>query len=569
MLTELLVRNIALIDQVHIHFGTGLHALTGETGAGKSIVIDAITLLLGGRASKELIRQGTDRAYVEGCFTLADAPNARAFLTENGWEPADNQVTLAREITMAGRSVCRVDGIMIPLAQFKELSACLMDIHGQHEHQSLMDERQHLRWLDAFGHADHQQLLSDVRSAYDRWHEVKLQLERLKKTLIEQSERADILEFQRKELENAHLQPGEEDDLAQERDRYRNAEKIESHLRQAYQFLYDSGSSASAVDELRQSMSHLEKLSAIDPTFEQAAERISNLYYEADDLGVYLREQLDHLNFDEDRMDEIGRRLDHLHRLGRKYGATSEDMIRKLNEIRENLKLLENAQDDTDRLEHEVKRAHEDYLAIASRLSDARKALARSFEQKMESQLHDLNMKGTRFRVSLTRGEETAAGIERCAFLIAPNLGESYQALAQTASGGELSRIMLAIKALAGEKSLIPSMVFDEIDTGISGRTAQVVAEKMADIARYRQVMCVTHLPQIAAIADHQYLIEKSFNGERTVTTLTELDDAGRVQELSRMLGGAQGQTKSAVDHAAALLEEARAYKTGAAQSGT
>ena len=237
-------------------------------------------------------------------------------------------------------------------------------------------------------------------------------------------------------------------------------------------------------------------------------------------------------------------------------------MLKKLDEINGNLRLLANAQDDTDQLEKEVKRAHEAYLAVASRLSEARQALARGFEQKMERQLHELNMKGTRFRVSLTPGEETAAGLERCAFLIAPNLGEQYQALAQTASGGELSRIMLAIKALAGEKSLIPSMVFDEIDTGISGRTAQVVAEKMADIARYRQVLCVTHLPQIAAMADRQYLIEKSFNGERTVTNVSVLDAQGRVEELSRMLSGAEGQTKSAVEHAKALISEAEAYKS-------
>ncbi len=560
MLTELLVRNIALIDEVHIRFDAGLHALTGETGAGKSIVIDAITLLLGGRASRELIRHETDRAYVEGCFTLEDAPNAVAFLKENGFEPED-QVTLAREITTAGRSTCRVDGVMVPLNQFRQLSACLMDIHGQHEHQSLMDERQHLRWLDAFGTPEHLALLDQVRAAYERWHEARLRLDKLKKTLIEQSERADILTYQKKELESANLRPGEEDELAQERDLYRNAEKIESHLRGAYQELYDNGRSASAVDGLRQALSHLEKLSGLDHSFDPSLERLNNLYYEAEDLGIYLRDRLDGLNFDEDRMDEISRRLDQLHRLSRKYGATSEDMLKKLDEINGHLRLLENAQDDTDRLEKEVRRAHEAYAAAASKLSEARKALAGGFEQKMEHQLQDLNMKGTRFRVNLVPGEETAAGVERCAFLIAPNLGEQYQPLAQTASGGELSRIMLAIKALAGEKSLIPSMVFDEIDTGISGRTAQVVAEKMADIARYRQVLCVTHLPQIAAMADHQYLIEKRFTGERTVTNVTELNAEGRVEELSRMLSGAEGQTRSAMDHAKTMLDAAGVYK--------
>ncbi len=561
MLTELLVRNIALIDEVRLSFARGLHALTGETGAGKSIVIDAITLLLGGRASKELIRHGTDRAYVEGCFTLDDSERASACLRESGIETQDSVVVLARELTVQGRSVCRVDGVMVSLAQFKQLAECLMDIHGQHEHQSLMDERQHLPWLDAFGRPEHLALLESVKSAYALWHDAQSRLNRLRKTLAEQSERADILAFQQKELEGAHLVAGEEDALTQERDRCRNAEKIEEHLRGAYTAMYDSGNAASAVDSLRQAVRHIEKLAGLDPTYAQVGERLNNLFYEAEDLGMLLRDQLDSLSFDDERMDEISRRLDQLRRLGRKYGATSEDMLRKLDEINENLRLLDNAQDETEQLSREVEKRHAAYAHAAEELSAARKTLAADFEKKMEKELHELNMKGTRFRVNLTRGEETASGFDRCSFLIAPNMGEQYQSLSQTASGGELSRIMLAIKALAGEKSLIPSMVFDEIDTGISGRTAQVVAEKMADIARYRQVLCVTHLPQIAAMADHQFLIEKRFNGERTVTEVQELDDDGRAEEISRMLGGAEGQTASAVGHARALLSEAVAYK--------
>ena len=561
MLTELLVRNIALIDEVHVHFGAGLHALTGETGAGKSIVIDSITLLLGGRASKDLIRHGTDRAYVEGVFSLPDAPGALELLKANDLDQDDSQVVLARELTAAGRSNCRINGVLVPLAQFKAISSLLMDIHGQHEHQSLMDERQHLKWLDAAGTQDHAELLRKVREAYEQWHASHLQLEKLKKSLIEQSERADILEYQRKELESAHLAAGEEDELSQERDLYRNAEKIESHLRAAYESLYDGGRTASAVDGLRQALSHIERLSALDPSFSQAQERLSNLYYEAEDLGETLRDRLNGLNFDEDRLDEISRRLDQLHRLSRKYGATSADMIARLEEIRQNLELLAHSEDHLDELEKKTARLHQAYAAAAEALSAARKSLAQSFGQDLEKQLHELNMIGTRFRVSLTRGEETPHGVDRCAFMIAPNRGEQYKPLAETASGGELSRIMLAIKAKAGEKSLIPSMVFDEIDTGISGRTAQVVAEKMADIAHYRQVLCVTHLPQIAAMADHQIQIEKQFNGERTVTHLTELDHEGRVAELSRMLGGAEGQTRSAVDHAKSLLKEASDYK--------
>ena len=559
MLRELKIRNIALIEEISIAFGPGLNALTGETGAGKSIVIDSVTLLLGGRASKELIRTGEERAYVEGVFTLSDCPQAREWLKQNELEQDGDEVVLAREISRSGRSVCRVEGVMVALADYRGLSSMLMDIHGQHEHQSLMDERQHLKWLDAFGPEKHLELLRDTSDAYGRWQKTDRELQDLLKEIKDQADRMDILRYQKKELEKAHLVAGEEDELNRERALFRNASRIDENLRGAYQELYDNGSLPSAAESLRQASAHLERISDFDPDFARLSERLSNLYYEAEDLGLTLRAKLDSLQFDESRVNEVETRLDLIHRLSRKYGATTEEMLGRLDEIRGTIERLENAEDRTEDLRRRSESLHGDYLKAADLLNDSRRALARAFEKRMEKQLSELNMKGTRFRAELVRGEETAAGYDRCSFKIAPNLGEDFQPLAQTASGGELSRIMLAIKAIAGEKSLIPSMVFDEIDTGISGRTAQVVAEKMADIARYRQVLCVTHLPQIAAIADDQYLIEKNFNGERTVTGVTRLDRDGRVQELSRMLGGAGGQSKSAVEHARALLDQARA----------
>ncbi len=561
MLESLLIRNIALIDSLTVSFGSGLHVLTGETGAGKSIIVDALLLLLGGRASRELIRTGSDKAYVEGQFSVSSCAPALEFLKANELDAEDGCIILSREITAAGRSSCRINGMLFPLSLYRSLTALLMDIHGQHECQSLMDEKQHLRLLDAFGDVQHRALLTSVSADYQAMKETATALNKLKNDLRVQQEREDILRYQQQELKNAHLVRGEEDELVRERDLNKNAEKIESRLRDAYAQVYGDAHSASALDALRSAASSLQELAPFDEQFKDLAERTQSLYYDVEDVGLTLRDKLDSLNFDEDRMEEIMARLDLLRRLSRKYGATTGDMLDKLEEINQALDNLSNADERLDELEKTLDKQKKQYHASAQALSESRKKLARSFETRMEAQLNDLNMRGTRFAVSLTAGTETSSGMDECAFLIAPNRGEKLQSLSQTASGGELSRLMLAIKSIAAAQSLIPSMVFDEIDTGISGRTAQVVAEKMADIARYRQVLCVTHLSQIAAMADRQYLVEKAFDGQRTVTHIVELDEQGRIDELSRMVGGADADSESACSHAKALLMQARNYK--------
>lgn len=561
MLESLTVRNIALIDLLTVSFGTGLHVLTGETGAGKSIIVDALTLLLGGRASKDLIRSGCDKAYVEGAFSIADCPRAIQYLTENQLDAQDGMLILSREITQSGRSSCRADGVLLPLAEYKQLTALLMDIHGQHEHQSLMDEKQHLRLLDALGDKKHRALIENTAARYLALHTAQNELSELERDLRDQRERVDLLRYQQQELQNARLVAGEEDALERERDLNKNAEKIENRLRSAYQGLYDGGNSTSALDSLRVASNALNDLAPLDMEFKALAERTQNLYYDVEDVGLTLRDKLDSLHFDEDRMDEIMSRLDLIRRLSRKYGATVSDMLNKLAQINASLDNIENADEKLDALEKRVKVLSADYKTAAEALSASRRTLAAGFETRMEKQLNDLNMRGTRFVVSLQPTEGTAAGTDSCAFMISPNRGEALRPLAQTASGGELSRLMLAIKSITAEQSLIPSMVFDEIDTGISGRTAQVVAEKMADIAHYRQVLCVTHLTQIAAMADRQYLVEKSFDGDRTLTSITELDENGRISELSRMLGGVEADSESARSHARELLRQAVAYR--------
>ena len=561
MLESLTIRNIALIDQLTVDFHPGLLALTGETGAGKSIIIDAITLLLGGRASRELIRAGAERAFAEGVFSLEDCPQAEEYLRRQEWDTEDRTLTLAREISVSGRSVCRINGLSVPLAVYKPLTALLMDIHGQHEHQSLLDEKQHLRLLDAFGDASHRALRKKTEDLFEAYEESRRNLRRMQKAIEDNRDRADILEYQKQELEKANLTEGEEDALKQESDLFRNAEKIESHLRTAYESLYDGGAVPSALDSLRAASAALKALAGFREDFAALSERVDSLYYEAEDAGITARDLLDELNYDEERVDYVSARLDLIHRLSRKYGATTGDMLKKLADITRTLDDLYNAEDRTQELEQRVRKDYRAYEDAARELSDSRREIAGRFERAMENELRQLNMEGTQFSVRFSPADPAADGMDQAVFLIAPNRGEAFQSLAQTASGGELSRIMLAIKALSAAQSQIPSMIFDEVDTGISGRTAQVVAEKMADIARYRQVLCVTHLPQIAAMADCQYRVEKQFDGQRTVTCLTPLDENGRAEELSRMLGGAQANSQSAREHARAMLLEAGQYK--------
>ncbi len=549
MLQSLSIRNIALMDEMQVEFSSGLHVLTGETGAGKSILVDAVTLLLGGRAQKELIRRGEERARVEGVFDVSDCPPVQKLLKEQELDEG-NELILSREITLAGRSSCRVNGTLLPLAQYHQFTDLLMDIHGQHEHQSLMDDRKHLSFLDASGDEAHEALLKKTQADYAAWHDCKRELERLQKQSAQASERMELLRIRQKELKNAKLIPGEEEELAKERDRGRNAEKIESGLREAFERVYDGADPA--AEALRTAAGALQPIEGLDEEYASLRARLDALYYEAEDIGLTLRDLLARLDMDPDRLEAVQARLDLIRRLSRKYGgATAGEMLGKLREIEQELSSFESIDDDLDALNKKEKALASRYKKTAEELSVSRQKLARKFEKEMEVQLNDLNMAGTKFQVTLPACPPGPLGGETAAFLIAPNRGEELQPLSKIASGGELSRLMLAIKSVAAQREGVPSMIFDEIDTGISGRAAQVVGEKMAAIAKERQVLCVTHLQQIAALADHHYLVEKSFDGERTRTQLTPLTGEARVNEIARMLGG---DPESARVHAREML---------------
>lgn len=554
MLLSLTIRNIALMDEMQVEFDYGLHVFTGETGAGKSILVDSIALLLGGRAQKELIRTGCDKARVEGLFDLADCPAARALLQEQGLaqEDAENELVLAREITAQGRSACRVNGALTPLSQYQQLTGLLMDIHGQHEHQHLMDERQHLAFLDHSGGSEHQALLTETQARCEEWLACRRGLEQLRAQAAQAGERMELLQMRRKELKAARLIPGEEDDLSRERERFRHMEKIEQGLRGAYEAVYDG--TEPAAQALREAVNALGPIESLDEAYAALRARLDGLYYEAEDIGLTLRDMLSRLDSDPERLEEIQARLDLLRRLSRKYGgASTAEMARKLQEIEKELAGFENLDEQLEQAARREKALAQAYQQAAARLTASREALARQFERDMEQQLKELNMAGTRFSVQLQPCAPGPRGNETAVFRIAPNRGEDLQPLSKIASGGELSRMMLAIKSVSARREGVPSMIFDEIDTGISGRAAQVVGEKMAAIARERQVLCVTHLQQIAALADRHYLVEKFFDGERTRTRLTLLSGEARVNEIARMLGG---DPESARAHAREMLKK-------------
>lgn len=556
MLLSLDIRNIALMDEMQVEFGAGLHVLTGETGAGKSILVDAVALLLGGRAQKELIRNGCDKARVEGVFDLADCPAAQALLAEMELEDGD-ELILCREITMQGRSVCRVNGRQTPLTAYQQLAGLLMDIHGQHEHQFLMDEKRHLSMLDASGGPAHQRLLERTKADFTVWLASQKALDQLREKSVEAQERIELLQMRVAELRAADLVAGEEDTLIQERDRFRNSEKIETGLRGAYDAVYDGASPA--AESLRAAVNALSPIERLDPAYAALRARLDGLYYEAEDVGLALRDLLSGLDSDPARQEEVQFRLDTLRRLSRKYnGADSATLLEKQREMEAELSTFENLDDLLEQAERREMALRRVYLQTADELSASRHALAEKFEKEMEIQLQDLNMGGTRFSVSFKEAFATTLGSETVAFLIAPNRGEEMQPLSKIASGGELSRLMLAIKSVAAKREGTPSMIFDEIDTGISGRAAQVVGEKMAAIAKERQVLCVTHLQQIAALADRHYLVEKSFDGQRTRTRLTPLSGEERVSEIARMLGG---EGESARAHAREMLKRAAEAK--------
>lgn len=567
MLESLTIRQIALIDDVTIRFHDGMQVLTGETGAGKSIVVDSVNLILGGRADRDMIRTGCERASVEAVFNTRSNRKAERFLEQEGIEYDGQTVTVYREISSGGKNVCRVCGVMVPVATLKELAVFLMDLHGQSEHQFLTDPEKQLAFLDQTGGEDHQALLS--RTAGD--HEKFIANHRAYAKLVKENEnresRLKSLERDLEELRKARIEPGEADRLMERRKRLAEAEKQAAVLETVTERLSGGEGDSSALAGIKTVSGILRSLAEKDGTFTEIAERCESAYFELEEIAYQISQISGKNEYEPGALEKADDRLDLIHRLERKHAADADDLPALLKKMEEEYLYLTEMEDRISLMSAEHKRLLSAYRNTARELTASRKKLASVFEERMMKELSDLGMENTVFRVEFLPNESgrplmpTPLGDDRIVFMISPNPGEPLKPLAKIASGGELSRLMLAVKTLESSHTGVESMVFDEIDTGISGRMAQTVAEKMIMISRERQVICVTHLPQIAAAADYHYLVQKNVSGGRTNTSVDELDRAGRQAEVGRMISGADGVTEDSNAYAARLLSAAESLK--------
>ena len=560
MILSMRMRNIALIEELSLEFGEGLHVMTGETGAGKSIVVDAVNLVLGGRAARELIRTGTDKAWVEAVFDASGNAEVAKWAQAQELDDFDGTVTLYREITRSGRNLCRVCGVVMPLSALKDIAVLLMDVHGQHEAQFLMNSQYHLLFLDAAGGDDYQALLSRVDAAYQAFITNHRQYARLVKENEKKQYRMESLKKSLEELEKARLKLGEEETLVAEKERFRHSEKIATAVAAAHRAISANDDSETVLSRVKEAADALRSLAAFGENYVSLAQRCDSAYYELEEIDYELADLTEKGEFDPVRAEKVETRLDLIRRMERKYGETVAEVLSQQQKMQEEYDNYVSLDEQVAKTGAEHKRLLAQYRQLARQLTVARHGLANEFEKNMMAQLKDLGMGNTIFQVSFAIRPEgkifmpQSVGDDVIEFMISPNPGEPLKPLSKIASGGELSRLMLAIKSLEAEKGGVGTMVFDEIDTGISGRMAQVVAEKMALIARKRQVICVTHLPQIAAMAAHQFLVEKRVEGERTNTSVRLLSPKERISEVARMLGGADGSEGSAMSHAAHML---------------
>ena len=560
MILSMRMRNIALIEELSLEFGEGLHVMTGETGAGKSIVVDAVNLVLGGRAARELIRTGTDKAWVEAVFDASGNVEVAKWAQAQELDDFDGTVTLYREITRSGRNLCRVCGVVMPLSALKDIAVLLMDVHGQHEAQFLMNSQYHLLFLDAAGGDDYQALLSRVDAAYQAFITNHRQYARLVKENEKKQYRMESLKKSLEELEKARLKLGEEETLAAEKERFRHSEKIATAVAAAHRAISANDDSETVLSRVKEAADALRSLAAFGENYVSLAQRCDSAYHELEEIGYELADLTEKGEFDPVRAEKVETRLDLIRRMERKYGETVAEVLSQQQKMQEEYDNYVSLDEQVAKTGAEHKRLLAQYRQLARQLTEARHGLANEFEKNMMAQLKDLGMGNTIFQVSFAIRPEgkifmpQSVGDDVIEFMISPNPGEPLKPLSKIASGGELSRLMLAIKSLEAEKGGVGTMLFDEIDTGISGRMAQVVAEKMALIARKRQVICVTHLPQIAAMAAHQFLVEKRVEGERTNTSVRLLSPKERISEVARMLGGADGSEGSAMSHAAHML---------------
>ncbi|MDD3242389.1 MAG: DNA repair protein RecN [Eubacteriales bacterium] len=567
MLSKLCIQNIALIERAEIDFDSGLNILTGETGAGKSIIIDAMNLALGVRADRDIIKTGCSEAVVEAVFQIAGLPEVRAALEELEIYDGD-ELVLTRRLTAAGRNVCRVNGYIVPLGQLRGITARLIDILGQHEHQSLLDETLHRGMLDGFAGAALVSPAGEMREAYRAFSQAKKEMDSLYGSADERLRRADILRYQIEEIDTARLKVGEEEETNSRIEFLRHAEEIAQAVSAALGELYQGRKDgASALDLTGEASQALGRIAGLSPEYAALQEKTDQVYYQMEDLTGELRALAETLEYDEGELDELVSRSELIRRLERKYGKSVEEVLAARAKMAGELYDIENADARLEELTAKLDKTRKTALACAQRLTALRKKSAERFEKRILEQLKELGMPHARFAVAfalLPEDAMTAHGRDDVRFLISPNPGEDLKPLARTASGGEMSRIMLALKNITAGADAIPTLIFDEIDTGISGKMARVVAQKLCEIAARHQVICVTHTAVIAAMGDHHFYIEKNTDGVRTTTSVTPVEGDARAAEIGRLVGGEVTQT--GLEHAREMLAWCRAYKSTATQ---
>ena len=555
MLSVLHIENIAVIEQAEILFAGGFNVLTGETGAGKSIVIDAISAILGERTYRDVIRTGANRAFVSAIFT--GIPE-HAWFSENAVPFDEQELQVQREIFADGRNVCRVNGRPVSVAALKKLGARLINIHGQHDSQQLFDEENHLVYLDAFARDDAE--LAAYREAFEQWQAVRREMQKLTMDEAEKLRLVESLQYQIEEIRAAELKPGEEEQLKERRKVLQNAEKLSDCLLAADEALYGGDASDGAAGLLSNAERALSKVSALGADMESLYQKISDLMYSVQDAADELRAMRDDLSYSDGELEGIEERLDAIHKLKRKYGASVEDVLDYLAKSEQRLDEIAFASDRLEVLQKKQTQLQSQAVRLGELLREKRQAAAEQMQAQICEELRQLDMPKIQFVCEFSQQEPAENGLDRVRFLMSANVGESLKPLSKVASGGELARIMLAMKQVLAQQDGVPTLIFDEVDAGVSGRAAQKVALKLWSVSKGRQVLCVTHLPQIAAMADAAFTVEKRVEQERTFTSVVHLDEAGRQQELARLIGGSM-VTETTLAGAAELLRLANEAK--------
>ena len=551
MLLEISIKNFAIIEEISLNFEKGMTVLTGETGAGKSIIIDAMNMMLGSRATTDVIRHGAPKAEIEGLFAVESNRHLTALFEEQGLEWTD-ELIIRREILQNGRSVSRINGQMVNLSVLKAVGQHLVDIHGQHDQEELMRPQLHITMLDEFGDAAFFQTKAAYRQTFEDYKRLRKQVVELQRNQQENKARIEMLEFQIAEIEAAALEVEEDVRLEQERQRLLNHKMIADTLTNAYTML--DAEEFSSLANVRSAMNDLESIEEYDTSYKELSGQLAETFYALEDITKRLEDVVDGLEFDGNRLMQVESRLDLIHSITRKYGGQVKDVLEYLAQITKEYSLLTGSDLSSEELEKELKRLEKSLVSLAQDLSDQRHALAQALENEIQQELADLYMDKARFQVRFSKAKFNREGNEAVEFYISTNPGEDFKPLVKVASGGELSRLMLAIKSAFSRKEGKTSIVFDEVDTGVSGRVAQAIAAKIHKIGQNGQVLAISHLPQVIAAADYQFYIEKISDAHSTVSTVRLLNREERIEEIAKMLAG-EDLTEAARQQAEQLLK--------------